>query len=300
MDQTMKKRNALTLPELIIVVVILVFLVLVLLSRMPRAREEARAVACLNNLRQIGQAINLYVQNSDGVLPTLQNWQGERAEPGTSLFHQIRLTLKLNDFVNISDQTQSSKENSFDPLPERVAGLRCPSDRTLSPIGATNYRFNTGSEARGSSGPFAIGRSITMQQIEDVDGLAFTAAVSERLIGTGENMARSENYFEMKDCGSAIAFSIVGKTSKGIPFGDSGHQWSVGDFRQTLYHHGMTPNWIYSSVAKNGNCGQMGASSGHNRFVHVLLLDGSAKSWNQTVDEFVWKRLGTIDNGSSE
>lgn len=289
-------RNALTLPELIIVFTILVFVLLILLSRMPRAREEARAVNCLSNLNQIGQAFTLYAQANDGLLPAINSWSDERSEPGTSAFYAMRVGLSLGDFADVATQLKSTQKSDFKISPDRVGGLRCPSDRTLLPISATNYRANSGGDSLGKDGPFAIGKSVTMQQIEAADGLSFTAAFSERLIGDGSKEMKPANYLEMDDCASAISISVVGKAQKMVVRSDSGHQWSSGDWQNTLYHHGLTPNWATSAISKSGNCGQMGASSGHSNYVHLLLMDGSAKAWRSSVDPVVWKRLGRFQD----
>ena len=60
---------------------------------------------------------------------------------------------------------------------------------------------------------------------------------------------------------------------------------------------GISLSGLASAVANEGNCGQMGSSSAHPGSVHVLLLDGSAKSWRETVDRLVWRRLGGYQDG---
>lgn len=55
-----------TLIEVLVVVAIIALLVAILLPSLSRARAQARSVACLNNLRQIGMAVQQYaVQNAD-------------------------------------------------------------------------------------------------------------------------------------------------------------------------------------------------------------------------------------------
>lgn len=256
-------------------------------------------MTCLSNLNQIGQAMSLYANAYDGNLPQVATWSGMNAEKRTSPFYTMRMGLKLGDFVDVAGQLKSEKPLEFKTDPERVGGLRCPSDRVLSPNSATNYRANAGHDARGETGPFAIGQSIRMQQIEAADGLSYTAAFGERLIGTGNPIAGLANYYETEECQSAISMSVLGRADKAVVRSDAGHHWSIGDWQNTLYHHGMTPNWPRSAIAKSGRCGQMGLSSGHQNFVHVLLMDGSAREWRDSVDAIVWKRLGSFkDNGT--
>ncbi|MFM7316462.1 MAG: DUF1559 domain-containing protein [Isosphaeraceae bacterium] len=291
-------RKAITLPEIILSGVILFFILLLLISRLPRAREDSRSVSCISNLGQIGQAMLIYKQNQDSSLPMVSHWSGIDAKIGSSPFSAIRQDLKIGDFIDVRAQIESKKKDVFNPEPLRVAGLRCPSDRSESASTATNYRANTGVNARGESGPFSIGQVNRLNKIETADGLSFTAAFSERLIGDGTQKLSINNYLQFDICQEAVAYGVNGNSIQQDIKGDAGLDWSKGDWRNTLYHHGLTPNWRFSAIAFQDNCGQIGASSGHLKSVNVLLLDGSVRSWKDTVDPGVWKKLGGILDGT--
>jgi prepilin-type N-terminal cleavage/methylation domain-containing protein/prepilin-type processing-associated H-X9-DG protein len=55
-----------TLIELLVVVAIIVLLIAILLPSLGRAREQARTILCANNLRQMGQLVNIYAEQHDG------------------------------------------------------------------------------------------------------------------------------------------------------------------------------------------------------------------------------------------
>lgn len=61
-----------TLLELLIVIAILVILVSLLLPSLRSARCKALQVQCTGNLKQIYNAVGIYVADSDGYLPFLQ------------------------------------------------------------------------------------------------------------------------------------------------------------------------------------------------------------------------------------
>lgn len=62
-------KVAFTLIELLVVVAIIALLISILLPSMSRAKEQARMVVCLSNMKQIGMAFMLYAEDFNGHLP---------------------------------------------------------------------------------------------------------------------------------------------------------------------------------------------------------------------------------------
>ncbi len=67
------RRRAFTLIELLVVIAIIAILAAILFPVFARAREQARKITCASNLRQIGNAFAMYVEDYDGGYPNTGN-----------------------------------------------------------------------------------------------------------------------------------------------------------------------------------------------------------------------------------
>jgi prepilin-type N-terminal cleavage/methylation domain-containing protein/prepilin-type processing-associated H-X9-DG protein len=66
---TSKERFAFTLIELLVVIAIIAILAAMLLPALARAKETGRRIVCLNNLRQVSLASQMYVNDNQGAYP---------------------------------------------------------------------------------------------------------------------------------------------------------------------------------------------------------------------------------------
>jgi prepilin-type N-terminal cleavage/methylation domain-containing protein len=65
----MKRKRGFTLIELLVVIAVIAIIAALLFPVFAQARDKARQAACFSNLKQIGQALYMYVQDYDEHMP---------------------------------------------------------------------------------------------------------------------------------------------------------------------------------------------------------------------------------------
>jgi prepilin-type N-terminal cleavage/methylation domain-containing protein/prepilin-type processing-associated H-X9-DG protein len=120
-------RRAFTLIELLVVIAIIAILAAILFPVFAQAREKARSISCLSNVKQIGTASMMYVQDYDETY--MCGWgQGTPDTQGTTIWRWVLLPyIQRNGLTNVYAGGSSG------------AGiLICPSTR----VGITSYGYN--------------------------------------------------------------------------------------------------------------------------------------------------------------
>lgn len=123
LNRRVRVGSAFTLIELLVVMAIIGILVTLLLPAVQRARAAARSAQCKNNLRQIGIALNQYVEVYNGHFIPASTWDWR--DPGSRMWYWFGEVVGWDTALNrpIIDPRQ----NVLGPFMEHNDGIvACP------------------------------------------------------------------------------------------------------------------------------------------------------------------------------
>ncbi len=136
-------RNAFTLIELLVVIAIIAVLAAILFPVFAQAREQARATVCLSNTRQIGLAVQMYLQDYDETFPIFYAYNTQ--VPNTTIPAMAGSPLHAGVEVELFPYTKS--RNIF-TCPDDSGGptladpsYGCPGRSTYAACYGSSYRF---------------------------------------------------------------------------------------------------------------------------------------------------------------
>ena len=216
MQNQKASRRGFTLIELLVVIAIIAVLIALLLPAVQSAREAARRIQCVNNLKQIGLGLHNYhsAHNSFpmGVSASYNNINNPTctAWSGWSVHSLLLTSMEQQAIYNAANFMFDPLQGIGWPINEtswttKVATFLCPSDGNAGRVGYNSYYGSRGTSfdadyKLSQNPPPACGGNVrstglfSYQQtygIADItDGSSNTIAFSEGLVGPGDNRPR--------------------------------------------------------------------------------------------------------------
>ncbi len=207
---TRRAQRGFTLVELLVVITIIAMLMALLIPVVGRARESGRRTQCVNNQRNIAQALNLYAGQSNGLIPPSLSMSPKDSSGNQVLWGWAQ---PLFGYMGRNDLTFSQGQPN--PInagsPPALALVVCPSDATKIAGGAMSYVVNGGCPNGSGSASIPVDWSAngvwdsrvpgtapiqrtTLDFVGHHDGTSTTVAVSENLdaktyVGSNSNEA---------------------------------------------------------------------------------------------------------------
>jgi prepilin-type N-terminal cleavage/methylation domain-containing protein/prepilin-type processing-associated H-X9-DG protein len=269
---TSGKPAGFTLIELLVVIAIIAILAAILFPVFAQARAKARAITCLSNLRQIGTATNMYVQDYDETLPA--GW-GQSGATNKTAFPDGAQVWR----VALQPYIQKQRAGATNVYAGGGDGsiFRCPDLRTDAP---TNYGYNsdelvTGWAQIGTTGEYntsgkslaAIQRPASLVAYADTGGEINKATPASADPNIRQGGAACNNF----------------RTNQGRDAtGDCGPY----NFNPSVWKEGWSCDWNFG-VAGVGGDWATGNDYGwrrpiprHSGFINCVFADGHAKAIN--------------------
>lgn len=262
-----------------VVIAIVAVLVAILIPAVQRARESARRIQCVNNLRQIGIALQNYA-GAHGHLPPAAVSKSYPADPRhphsfyswSALAHLLPYleNQTLYDSLDLSlplympGSGYPFSQPNVPAISQVVAEYLCPSDlgvRVKPDMGPTNYAVCAGSGMGGGTpfetdGAFFVNSNLRLAKIKD--GTSHTIAVSESLLGFDGTRNDKGEFSEVtveRHYKFSLSFGAVtdltdsrcegSKTFNSVAqYGNDprGYAWCAGGYRCATYNHYYPPN----------------------------------------------------------
>ncbi len=124
-----ERKKGFTLVELLVVLAIISILAALLLPALRKAKEQAQATVCINNVHQLYVAMNLYTNDNDGYLPKENNdgWGGP-----TNPLAPDGWIREMAQYVGVKTNNVPYTSVFYCPIPGTGAGMGAPGKWTYA------------------------------------------------------------------------------------------------------------------------------------------------------------------------
>lgn len=130
-----RDKRGFTLIELLVVIAIIAILAAILFPVFAQAREKARSISCISNLKQLGTATMMYVQDFDETFPMAYGYGV--AEGGWTL--NYNRPVPPDQFAD-PDVWRQSYSNAVQPYIKNYGVYTCPSSGVANGTGYQGLR----------------------------------------------------------------------------------------------------------------------------------------------------------------